>query len=1030
MLYNIRRNNYRDFKIISDNRLKPRTYFIPFSKETDARKATILNRRYVSDRVKCLNGEWDFKYFPRCDELPRNFDTEKIEFDKVNVPSVWQLTGYEPPFYTNVKYPFKVNPPHVSSGSVEGTYREDINGDTYVVGKKQYNSVGVYRRKIEVDNLEKVYILSFFGVMSCVELYINGRYVGYGEGSHNTAEFDISKYLVQGENEILVVVYKWCTGSHLEDQDMFRHNGIFRDVCLFVNEPSYIYDIDFFCHKNEDGKYDAIISTEIVGGEDLILSVTLRKKGKIIATKQMGAIPEVQVMFDGLDVLEWNAENPELYELTINLHKGKEVVESVIKHVGFKSIKIEGRIFYLNGKKIKLRGVNHHDTHPRTGYYLTPEEIEKDILICKSFNVDTIRTSHYPPDPLLVELADFYGIYIIDEADIETHGQPHSKSIGKNLKWKEHYWDRAERMYYRDRNSPSVIIWSLGNESWGTKCTDYAYKKLKQLSNLPVLYERACVDPRRGAYDIGSTMYTSVQEMNRIGQGKRITTCVHKTYKNKPHFLVEYCHAMGVGPGNLKEYWDVIYKYDTLLGGCIWEMVDHAIAHDDKRYAYTYGGDHGEYTHDGNFCVDGLFYPDRTPHTGAYQMKNIYKPVKAYIVEPGIIAVQNLNFFRNASYLKIKGKVLIEGEKSYEFTLPSDIEPEKTRKYNVNYQSYEGDCTIVIEYYNGTHLVGQDELIVGENLTHFNIEASSEQLSTKHINNMFVVDFGTGEVRFDKEYGAVIGYTVKGNELLAKRAAKDGGGTGRIYHNIYRAPTDNDRNVVRKWRRLGYDKLTKQNIIFKEDLDSDGNVVVICSYTLNSKNKVRFKVTDKYTIEPSGVIQMSTDTVVTRAPIATIPRVGKIIEMDAEFDDVIYYGNGPYESYPDMLDHVTLGVYGKKAEEFLEPYIKPQESGNRTNVRYATVKNQKGLGLMFLADVVPFNFGIKTIPDSELEKCKHREDVKDFGYKYVSVDGFMAGVGSNSCGPLTIPEYRLTTGKTYQTSFKIIPFTDVSDERI
>jgi beta-galactosidase len=525
-------------------------------------------------------------------------------------------------------------------------------------------------------------------------------------------------------------------------------------------------------------------------------------------------------------------------------------------------------------------------------------------------------------------------------------------------------------------------------------------------------------------------MYTNVPHMDRIGQGKRVPVCVHKTYKNKPFFLVEYCHAMGVGPGNLKEYWDIIYKYDTLLGGCIWEMVDHAIAHDDKPYAYTYGGDHGEYTHDGNFCVDGLFYPDRTPHTGAYQMKNIYKPIKASIVEPGIIAVKNLNSFRNASYLKIKGMVLIEGEKSYEFTLPSDIEPGVTRKYNVNYQSYEGDCTIVIEYFNGSHLVGKDELVVGKNLTTFNVEASVKTLSTKSINNLFVVDFGTGEVRFDKEYGAIIGYTVKGVELFAKRPAKDGDGTGRIYHNVYRAPIDNDRNIVKKWRKLGYDKLTKQNVIFTSDYNIDGNVIVTCSYTLNSRDKVRFKVTDRYTIEPSGVIQVSTDTVVLKAPVKTIPRIGKIIEMDAEFDDVIYYGNGPYESYPDMKDHVTLGVYGKKAETFLEPYIKPQESGNRTEVRYATVKNQKGEGLMFLADTAPFNFGIKTIPDYELEKCKHIEDIKDFGYKYVSIDGFMLGVGSNSCGPLTLPEYRLPTGKTYQMSFKIIPFTDVSNDRL
>lgn len=1033
MLYNIRRNNYKYFKIINDNRLKARAYFIPFSKENLAREATILNRRYVSDRVRCLNGDWEFKYFPRGDELPRNFDTEKEEFDKVKVPSVWQLEGkYEPPFYTNVHYPFKVIPPHVPVGTVEGVYKDSITGDKYAVGKKQYNSVGVYRKIIEIKDTSKVFILSFFGVSSSTELYINGRYVGYGEGSHNTAEFDITSFVVEGENEILVVVHKWCNGSYLEDQDMFRHNGIFRDVCLFVNEKSYIYDIDFFTNKNQDGKYDAIVSAEVVGGEDMLLSVTLRKNGKIIATKNMGVIPEVQVMFDNLDVLEWSAEIPELYELTINLHKGKEVVESVIKHVGFKTVSIEGRVFYLNGQKIKMRGVNHHDTHPKTGYYLTPEQIEKDILLCKKFNIDTIRTAHYPPDPLLIELADKYGIYIVDETDQEAHGLVHTlrpKAIANNLKWKEHFWDRVSRMYYRDRNSPSVTIWSLGNETWGRKCFDYCYRKLKSLSVLPVLYERACVEIKRGGYDIGSTMYTSVKEMDKIGKNKKVFTCVRKTYKDKPFFMVEYAHAMGVGPGNLEDYWKVFYEHDSIIGGCIWEMVDHAIEHDDDSpYKYTYGGDHGEYTHDGNFCVDGLFYPDRTPHTGAYQMKNVYRPIRANIVAPGIIALRNMNFFRNASYLKIKGSVLIEGEKSYEFTLPSDIPPGQTRQYNVNYKSYEGDCTINIDYYDGEHLVGHDELIIGKSLTKFEIETTGA-VSSRYVNNIVSIDFSTGVVRFDKDFGAIIGYTVKGVELLAKRPAKDGDGLGRIYHNVYRAPIDNDMNIKKTWKKLGYDKLSKENVEFVENTTEKSSVVEI-SYTLNSAGKVLFRVKDVYTIHAGGIIQLTTETVPTKVMLGSIPRIGKVIEMDAEFNDVIYYGNGPYESYPDMKNHVRLGVYSKKAEDFLEPYLRPQESGNRTDVRYATIKNEKGEGLMFLADKEVFNFGVKTIPDKELEKCKHIEDLKDFGYKYVSVDGYMMGVGSNSCGPLTIPEYRLPTSKTYITSFTIIPFTDVSNERI
>lgn len=1025
MLYNIRRNNYRDFKVINDNRLKGRGYFIPFSDESKARKVDLLNQRYSSDRVICLNGEWDFVYFPKIDEVPRSFDTESILFDKISVPSCWQFTGYEPPFYTNINYPFNPQPPLVPVGNSEGSYGEDINGLTYKVGKKQYNSIGVYRKDFNVSDLSKVYIISFLGVSSCAEVYCNGQYVGYGEGSHNTAEFDISSFVQEGENEMLVVVHKWCTGSYLEDQDMFRNNGIFRDVCLYICEQTYVFDLDFFSSKNLDGTYDAILTAEICSHDGASLTATLRRQGKILETSSTEAAKTTKIMFSNLSVLEWSAEVPNLYELTLLLTIKGKVIECIIKNVGFKTVRPDSRVLLFNEKKIKIMGVNHHDTHPENGYYLSPSEIEKDIILCKNFNVNAIRTSHYPPDPLLVELADFYGIYLIVEADIETHGLYNAKVISNKLKWKDHFWDRVERMYFRDRNSPSVTIWSLGNESSGIKCQDYCYKKLKPLTLIPILYERACVTSR-GGYDIGAHMYASVPQLSKIGKGKIGAGINPRTYKNKPFLLVEYAHAMGVSAGNLKEYWEVIFDNDSLSGGCIWEMVDHAVKHkNDAKYEYTYGGDHGEYLHDNNFCVDGLFFPDRTPHTGAYQMKNVYRPVRASLIGPGIIELRNINCFRNSSYLKIKGAVMIEGEKSLEFDLPSDIAPGESRKYDLNYKTYDGDCTIQIDYLDQNRIVGYDELIIGESLTKVPVLPQSE-ISVKYAGNIVYVDFRGGFIRFDKQLGSVISYSINGTDLLANRPAKDNEGRGRIYHNIFRAPIDNDMYVKKAWLKMGYDKLQRTEVLYSDDLSRETKKINF-SYNLSKGNTALFEVKDSYEVFSGGIVKISSEMKALKRGLPDLPRMGKTLEMDKEYSEIVYYGNGPYESYPDFKEHVRLGVFGKNADAFMEPYIRPQESGNRTSVRYFTVKNPKGQGIMFVADLLPLNFSVKNISDFDLSKCKHREDLVDSGYYYVSVDGFMSGVGSNSCGPQTLPKYRLPAKNSYFMSFTMIPFTEVNN---
>ena len=1028
MIYRLKdKGNFKKFKVTSDNRLNARAYFIPFSGLKKAQEGTILNKRYVSDKVKVLNGEWDFKYY-RCDrDIPTKFDTENVSFDKIPVPSCWQFLGYEPPYYTNIKYPFLTEPSRVSRNQVEGDYGDDINGEKYAVGTKQCNSVGVYRTKFEVKDLNKKYILSFLGVSSNAEVYVNGNYVGYSECSHNTQEYAIENFVKDGENELVVVVHKWCTGSYLEDQDMFRNNGIFRDVLLFINDPTYIYDFEFFATKRNNF-YDAILNVQVENGEKASVTAMLSDNGKVIAMRSVSVVDKVEIMFDSLDVVEWNAEEPKLYDLTITLMKGGAITECVVKKVGFKSVSIDGRVFKLNGKAIKLLGVNHHDTNPKTGYYLTPDEIEKDVRLCKEFNINAVRTSHYPPDPMFIELCDLYGLYVIDEADIETHGLSPTQQVSKKASWKEKYWDRVKGMYMRDRNSCSVIMWSLGNEAGGILCQDYCYKMLKPLTLLPIHYEGA-VRTARGSYDVLSMMYPSVTSVKKMCEGKpaNVYPIANRHARIKPFFLCEYAHAMGVGPGSLEDYVELFLNNDNLMGGCIWEMVDHAVYHEGKKYAYTYGGDHGEYLHDGNFCVDGLFYPDRTPSTGAYAVKNSYRPVRAKMAGNGIIALTNHHAFRNAKYLTIKGTLLVEGNAIFNFEVPSDIPAGETRTFNLNFEALGGDIQINLDYYDGIRPVAFEQIRVCEALTEIKRMGRGRKIDLKLVGKHVVIEFDGGSITFDEETGMIIDYRIGDTPLFAYRPAKEGY-FGRLYSNVYRAPTDNDMNVKKEWHKFKYDNLSIKKEDFHYQVFSDKVEVSIIYSMVNPRGGKIFSVKDIYTILNSGIIRVESSLTANRKVSPILPRVGKIIEVDSKFNDVIYYGCGARECYPDFKSQSRLGVYRTTVEALEETYIKPQESGNRTDVRYVALRNAKGEGIMIFADVMPLNFGVKRYTDKALASWNHREDIKYDDVNYLSIDGYMGGIGSNSCGPMPLEQYQLNTNRSYSFSFKIVPFDDLSEE--
>lgn len=975
MKYKINKTNYCTFEIFQDNRLKARSYFIPYPNRKEADLVSIKDKRYHSPKVACLNGIWDFKFYPRPKELPDILDTDKIVFDKLEVPSCWQFKGYSRPFYVNARYQFPFNPPHIPQEDNVDKCFSWIGTDQKlslrrIKPKDEYNFVGVYRHNFKTFYNDKRYILSFLGVASCLDLYINGEYVGYSEGSHNTAEFDITKYLNDRDNEMLVVVHRWCNGSYLEDQDMFRNNGIFRDVLLRMEDESDIFDISAKTIK-ENGRYSLTLKAETYQQEDVIFTllgnnIDLSKK----ATPNNGI---AEVIFTDLDVLEWSAENPILYDIYF------ETRTCTIKEkIGFKDIKIRGDLFYLNDKFIKFKGVNHHDTSCVNGYTLTPDEIEKDILLCKEFNIDTIRTSHYPPDPLLIELADYYGIYIIDENDLETHGVwanhlPITYNIlSHSPKWEKHYMDRIIHLYQRDKihENTSIIMWSLGNESGGYYNTDKMYEYLKEQSRVPVHYE-GVIHSKRIAYDIASEMYPSPSNVELVGKHSR----KQKQLNDRPYFLCEYAHAMGVGPGNIESYWDVIYRYNNLIGGCIWEMIDHAVLHHDG--SYTYGGDHGEWEHDSNFCVDGMFYPNRTPSTGAYIAKFAYRPIRVSHIKDNIFEVFNTLAFTNAKEYSLEF-VFNDGKKvNYHF----DVKPLSKDRFDIDMgKEVDGNLSVII-------IVKDSKGII----------RSEEQITIKeHINDI------------DKTILLPDYISIKNGQINIK--LKDGSllKSNEEYNLLYRAPTDNDADLRFKNAMDPYkgqvETFISQSVI--------PNGIKVERKIKNKKGT--FHITDTYEGSEQGIIV--TSTLHKSKKTVSIPRFGKCFYLDKDFDDVIYLAREK-ESYIDMKEQSVIKECHKKVLEMTEPNIKPQESGNRTDARYVCLSNNK-TKVSFIALNKPFEFGVKPYSDRALLDMKHQKDEIRTG-TYICIEAFQQGIGTGSCGPLTAEEFKYYSDKDYTYKFLI-----------
>ncbi len=973
MKYTIDRTHYHDFSLISRNKLHARSYFIPFETKEQADRVSLLEKRYSSPKVKCLNGSWDFKFYPQPRLLPRELDTDALRWDSIDVPSCWQFRGYAKPFYVNTRYQFPYDPPKIPQEDPVGRVFS-LAGSDYGVGpkwyepKNEYNFVGVYRRFLEIPEDSKRRVITFLGVASCIDLYVNGRFAGYSEGSHNTAEFDLTRLLQPGQNELVAVVRRWCTGTYLECQDMFRSNGIFRDVLLHEMDAYDIIDVSFTTEKGEKG-YRAKLSAVLCSDTDMLITLSghEHKRSYTVSSYEK----KILLTMEELQVREWNAEDPALYDLYL------QTPGCCVKlRVGFKDVQIHGDVFTLNGSVLKLRGVNHHDTSPTNGYYLTPAEIVRDVMLCKQYNIDTLRTSHYPPDPLLLELCDEYGIYVVDEADLETHGTfsmqipPSYNSITQDRKWQAHYLDRVKRLYGRDKNHPSILMWSLGNEAGGCRNTDAMYAWLKERTNLPVHYESA-IYSKRVAYDVGSEMYPSLDKVRGVANHRRR----QKPFNDRPYFMCEYAHAMGVGPGAVEEYWELIYNHANLMGGCVWEMVDHAVLHSDG--SYTYGGDHGEWEHDGNFCVDGLFYPDRKPSTGAKLIRHVYRPIRVRYLGENRFEIFNTMAFTASDAYEIR---FYQPDGSYTIpTLPA-VPPLSRREVLLADLDVSGDwiTAVVIHRESGAE-VSREQMV-------FSVPVAEDVQPLPGIHPMLDLVNGYPAIRKD---GKVLTSDIQSTIL-------------------FRAPTDNDRDFLLRTAMDGFvdQQETMEALVVGKD-------TVTVTYRIQCKRHA-FTCTDTYENCEQGILV--TSRLKCDSGSGFLPRFGKTFCLDKSFDRVYYHGrNG--ESYCDMKEHTQIDGVSCRMKDMTEPNIKPQESGNRCDCSKVTLSDGS-TEFTILAVDKPFELGVKPYSDWELLNMKHRSDEAVSG-SYVTVSAFQMGIGTGSCGPATLPKYRYSANEEYVLRFII-----------
>ena len=991
---------------------KPRAYFIPYGNENAAKK----DNRSESENFLSLCGDWDFHFYNSVYEAPDfladGFSTEG--FDKLTVPRSWQTVqgkGYDTPNYTNVRYPIPFDPPYVPEENPCGLYSRDFTVGANMLKKEIY------------INLE--------GVDSCFYLYINGEFAAYSQVSHMTSEVNITKYLKEGKNNIKVLVFKWCDGTYLEDQDKYRYSGIFREVFLLARDKKHIEDV--YVKTALTDKLDKATLTLDVTADSLDYSYTLTSPdGQVVAAGNANSDKDTVIELDAPAL--WNDEAPLLYTLLISC--GSEVIPFF---VGLKDIKVIKGVIYINGKKVKAKGVNRHDSHHLLGSATPMDHMLNDLYIMKRHNVNMVRTSHYPNDPRFLGLCDRLGFYVVDETDIETHGAATVKDwdyFTNSEEWSESYLDRVERMFERDKNHPCVVMWSLGNESGcgvnQQKMYKYLHSRMPEcLVHCEDISRRSARvtrihylerDPRDYEHyydfhegtDVLSYMYWPPHECEQFMK--------HKPYDGMPLFLCEYSHAMGNGPGDLKEYWDVIYKHDRFFGGCVWEFIDHSAAIGEDRIAnpkFTYGGDFGDFPHDSNFCVDGLVYPDRKVHMGLMEYKQVIKPfaVTKCDIEGGTFSVKNLRYFTSLSDLSLywsftqRGRVVKEG-----FVASVNIQPQRSMQYKFDLTGVDktlgGELLISLRQNGATpwsdagYEVGFEQFELAESIARPTI---AETLPTDRCVDICEDDYkivlttADTSYTFNKINGLLSSIVDNGREMLSSEMTP----------TIWRAPTDNDRKIKKEWIEHGYDRTEVFCRKLTVTRGCERCATVSAELTVAAKLlRPILKMTVNYTVFADGSMKVNThaDVVNTKFNSSTVPhlpRFGFEFKMPEENERLVYFGRGTAESYIDKRYASKKGVFETTVTDNFEHYVRPQENMAHTDTDWLAVSNLSGHGLYALSTGNAFSFNCAHFTSKQLTETKHDYELVPMKETVVNIDYRHAGIGSNSCGPVLAEKWRI-----------------------
>ena len=959
-----------------------RSYYIPYNSKDDA----VAENRENSSSFIPLNGTWDFSYFKAPELIPDNAispDFDRSGFDSIPVPSVWQNHGYDKHHYTNIRFPIPYDPPYVPS----------------------FNPCGLYVRTFTLSpDKNKCYYLNFEGVDSCFYLYINGTAAGYSQVSHSTSEFDITKHLVSGENHIAVLVLKWCDGTYLEDQDKLRTSGIFRDVYILQRPKSHVRD--FFVNTKKQGENWSVSVNLEYSGEPVETACKLVDPfGKELESKR---VTNCSVSFTVKSAMLWNPEKPVLYSLLIETEG-----EVICQNVGIREIRIENGIVLFNEAPIKMKGVNRHDSDPVTGPTISVSQAEKDLKLMKKHNINAIRTSHYPNAPWFVGLCDKYGFYVIAESDLEMHGtvtifggnSADTYSLGAmDGRFDKAIMDRTKRNIIRDKNSPSVVIWSLGNEAGFGPGFESAGKWIKEYdsSRLTHYESEEWIIPGykkdSSMLDVKSRMYVPLEWVDDYFE---------KTKDPKPFMQCEFIHAMGNGPGDAEDNYLQMLKYPGYFGAFVWEWCDHAVYMGktiEGKHKYFYGGDFGDYPHDGNFCMDGLVYPDRTPHVGLLEYKNVIRPVRATLARGGLNFRNMLDFTDLSDYVNISYKITCNGEIAHSGNLEVSCPPRKSVFVPVDLScSCGGNCYIILEYrqkndgllIKAGHFLGFDQLTL--NVATLKLPTpqpvKTDELKLSESETLIVVSGDNFRYVFDKLLGNFSEMLYQNNTLITKP----------IEFNIWRAPTDNDRYIRLKWEEAGFDRAFAK--VYETSASIKDGIATI-NFHMSLAAVYRQKILDikgSWEIDANGLVivklKAKKDMV-----MPFLPRFGLRLFLPRGFDELSYFGYGPYESYIDKRRASHRSLFKSNVADQHEDYIKPQENGSHYGCDYIIISKQEAT--FKVASSEQFCFNVSPFTQEELAETPHNFELEPCGDTVLCLDYKQSGIGSNSCGPQLLESYQ------------------------